>query len=151
MAKEIVRQVVDVLTGELVESTVSKTFTRDKDADLFLQLYVKGLSVIYDLKDGATIRVLFKILEMSDFKTMQVLIPSPIRKSIIERLDISKSSFEKAIRDLKSAGLIDGERGVYNISPEIFWCSTSQERDAILSGKTKCAITIAAIDSDCSF
>lgn len=144
--QEKITQLVDTQTGELLNTTVSRTFYSTKKTDNFLYTYAEGLSMIYGVKRGSSIRVLFKLLELTRFNNPKISISAPLRKEIVNALEISDSAYNKAIEDLKIAGIIEGSRGYYQISPEVFWCGDSKIRESILSGRTKCAITFSAVE-----
>lgn len=111
---------VDRETGEVIEETVSKTFFVNKQSEPFFLTYVKGLSIIYGITSAAALRLLYKLLELSEFNKTEVQISAPKKKEILKELNISEPCFTKSMQILSKAGLVTGSRGLYNISPDIF-------------------------------
>lgn len=111
---------VDETTGEVIEETVSKTFFINKKSEPFFLTYVKGLSIIYNITSAAALRLLYKLLELSEFNKTEIQISAPKKKEILKELKISEPCFTKAMKILSDAGLVTGSRGLYNISEDIF-------------------------------
>lgn len=111
---------VDQETGEVIEETVSKIFFVNKQSEPFFLTYVKGLSIIYGITSAAALRLLYKLLELSEFNRTEVQISAPKKKEILKELNISEPCFTKSMQILSKAGLVTGSRGLYNISPDIF-------------------------------
>lgn len=111
---------VDEETGELIETTISKTFFVNKKSEPFFLTYVKGLSIIYNITSAAALRLLYKLLELSEFNKTEVQISAPKKKEILKELNISEPCFTKSMQLLSKAGLVTGSRGLYNISEDIF-------------------------------
>lgn len=111
---------VDSETGELIEETVSKTFFVNKKSEPFFLTYVKGLSIIYGIKSASALRLLYKLLELSEFNKTEIQISAPKKKEILKELEISEPCFTKSMKILSDAGLVIGGRGLYNISEDIF-------------------------------
>ena len=127
---------VDEETGELIETTISKTFFVNKKSEPFFLTYVKGLSIIYNITSAAALRLLYKLLELSEFNKTEVQISAPKKKEILKELNISEPCFTKSMQLLSKAGLVTGGRGLYNISEDIFWKGDAKTRAALLNSKT---------------
>lgn len=75
---------------------------------------------MYNLKSITTIKVLYKLLEASNFNKGTVDISTTRRQTICKELDISDTSFSKALRSLIELNIFSGEKGTYAINAEIF-------------------------------
>jgi predicted transcriptional regulator len=71
---------------------------------------------MYNLKSITTIKVLYKLLEASNFNK----ISTTRRQTICKELGISDTSFSKALRSLIELNIFSGEKGTYAINAEIF-------------------------------
>lgn len=136
LSESKVEQRVDYETGEIVNETVSKTFFINTKSEPFFLTYVKGLSIIYGIKSAAALRLLYKILELSEFNKTEVQITAPKKKEILKELEISEPCFTKSIKILNDKGLVTGSRGLYTISEDIFWKGDAKTRKALLESKS---------------
>ena len=127
---------VDETTGEIIEETVSKTFFINKKSEPFFLTYVKGLSIIYNITSAAALRLLYKLLELSEFNKTEIQISAPKKKEILKELNISEPCFTKAMKILSDAGLVTGSRGLYNISEDIFWKGDAKTRQQLMNSRT---------------
>jgi hypothetical protein len=147
--KQIVHEnsktVVDTYTGELIEETTSKVFTIKKEVEPFFLTYSRFMSILYNLNSLATVKILWKFLELAKYNTGEVFITPQIKKNIIESLKISLSVYNKALVNLKDAEIISGERGLYVINPKIHWKGDFKTRENIIRSGLK--ITIEPDDS----
>lgn len=141
LSESKIEQRVDQETGELINETVSKTFFVNTKSEPFFLTYVKGLSIIYGIKSAAALRLLYKILELSEFNKTEIQISAPKKKEILIELDISEPCFTKSMKILNDKGLVVGSRGLYRINEDIFWKGDAKTRKALLDAKaTKISI-----------
>ncbi len=132
LSESKVQQRVDSDTGEIINETVSKTFFVNSKSEPFFLTYVKGLSFIYGITSAAALRLLYKILELSEFNTDEVQISAPKKKKILEELNISEPCFTKAMKILNNKGLVTGSRGLYKIDKNIFWKEDAKTRKELM-------------------
>lgn len=141
LSESKIEQRVDQETGELINETVSKTFFVNTKSAPFFLTYVKGLSIIYGIKSAGALRLLYKILELSEFNKTEIQISAPKKKEILTELDISEPCFTKSMKILNDKGLVVGSRGLYRINEDIFWKGDAKTRKALLDAKaTKISI-----------
>ena len=135
--KQIVHEnsktVVDTYTGELIQETTSKVFTVKKEVEPFFLTYSRFMSILYDLNSLATVKILWKFLEIAKYNTGEVFVTPQIKKNIIEDLKISLSIYNKALVILKDAEIISGERGLYVINPKIHWKGDFKTREKLIN------------------
>lgn len=135
LSESKVEQRIDSETGEIVNETVSKTFFINTKSEPFFLTYVKGLSIIYGIKSAAALRLLYKILELSEFNKTEIQITAPKKKEILKELEISEPCFTKSIKILNDKGLVTGSRGLYTINEDIFWKGDAKTRKALMESK----------------
>lgn len=141
LIKQQTKQTIDSVTGEIVDETISKTFYVKSSEEPFILTYVKGLSMIYNIKSAAAIRILCKLLELSNFNSNEVQITAPKRKEIIKELEISEPCFTKSMKLLSDKNIVTGSWGLYYINENIFWRGDSKTREKLLKS-AGCKITI---------
>jgi len=137
---EITSQVLNQDTGELVTETTSKSWVISKDQEPFFLTYVNSISWIYGIKSIATIKVLYKLLELMEFNKGIVRISSEDRDRICTSLDISEVTFSKSLKQLKELGVLFGDKGFYEVSPSIYWKGDYKTRDHLMSSGFKFTI-----------
>jgi hypothetical protein len=124
---------VDTETGEVITS--SKTYGIKVATDEFYMTFVGALSGFYSLASAIDIKVLAKMCEASTFNTGEVMLPTAKRKQIAEELNVSVQQVTNALASLKKKGLIDGERGLYMLSADVFWKGSMEARKEFLEGR----------------
>lgn len=130
--------------GEIIEEVRSKTWTFSRGSEPFFLTYLNCISWMYNLKSITTIKVLYKLLEASNFNKGTVDISTTRRQTICKELGISDTSFSKALRSLIELNIFSGEKGTYAINVEIFWKGDYKTREALLN--SGCKITIEPND-----
>lgn len=142
VSQETTQTRTDIETGEIVEETTSKTFVIKNDNEPFFVTYVKGLSIIYGITSAAALRLLYKLLELSNFNNPEVQITAPKKKEILNKLQISEPCFTKAMKILIDKKLVEGSRGLYTISLDIFWKGDTKTRQKLMYDQSQSKITI---------
>jgi hypothetical protein len=135
LKNEIVTDVLDTSTGELIKTTVQKTFSVKVEQDSFFMVYVKYLSAFYSLKYMDDAKVLTKFCEICQFDTGIVYLSSALRRELETELNILSSNFSRSLKRLKEKGLITGEKGKFVINPELYWKGNNNTRNQILKEK----------------
>ncbi len=109
-----------------------KSFNTKVTPDKFYMTFIEHISPLFNLKSPLARRILDIFCCKAEFNTGKVTIPSGVREEICTSLNISLQTFNNTIQKLKKSGLISGERGIYEINPNIFWKGTTDQRDKIL-------------------
>lgn len=130
-----IRQQGNKETVGLINEAINRASFVNTKSEPFFFTYVKGLPIIYGIKSAAVLRLLYKILELSEFNKAEIQITAPKKKEILIELDISKSCFAKSMKILNDKGLIVGSRGLYRINEDIFWKGDAKTRKALLDAK----------------
>lgn len=128
-----VTEVLDKETGEII--TTSKSFSVATNSENFYITFIGKLAGFYSLKSAVDIKVLVQLCERAQFDNGLALIPPAIRKEMMTTLDVSSQQITKSLANLKSKGLITGERGAYTISPLVFWKGSMDARESLLNNK----------------
>jgi hypothetical protein len=95
------------------------------------------MSVLYNLTSLSAVKILWKFLELAQYNTGVVLVPSNIKKPLISELNISESIYNKSLVILKTADIISGDRGQYIINPKIHWRGDYKTREQLLKSGLK--------------
>lgn len=139
MSKHLVQstetQYVDEETGQLIVTTTSKTHKIKVTEDNFFMTYITLLQPLYQLEHLADMKLIVKFCELAEFNTGKVSLSTARRGEICEELELSTSNFSKYIKRLKDKQLITGDKGEYEINPDIFWKGDRKSRAAILKDK----------------
>lgn len=108
-------QHTDTSTGEITDYTNKKELVKI-EVEPFFFTYSKQILALYGMSVfNATTKVLWKLLEVAEWNTGKVYMNSVRKKEIMEICGISKASFDKAIRELVSVGIIKKEHTTYTI------------------------------------
>ena len=122
---------VDTATGEI--RTITKTFSvKSKNKEDFFMVFLSGLNAISSLSRPSDIKVLAILCSNAEFNTGKVKLTSADRKEATDRLGIKSQSFSNSLKRLRDVGLLEGERGEYEINPQCFWKGTTDERNKLL-------------------
>jgi hypothetical protein len=116
-------------------TTTSKTYSVRTDSDNFFMTFMENLAGLLKIKNATDFRVLSVLNTMAEFNTGRVVINSSDRKIITESLNLDTQVLSNSLARLKEAGLIVGQRGIYEINPLIFWRGTTDERKKVLREK----------------
>lgn len=126
--------------GAIVTETTSKSWVIKKDTEPFFLTYLNSISWIYGLNSITTIKVLYKLLERSNFNSNKVDISTKLRKNICEQLDITPPTLSKSIKQLLDLKVLYEDDDAYRIDEKLFWKGDYKTREQLL--KANCTITI---------
>lgn len=143
-------QVVNQETGEISESVVAeKKFVYNVDTDSFFMTFIDFMTPLFQIKGKNTKTLLSWMCANAEYNTGKVYIPSPRITSLSEELDIPKQCIYNGFVELKKLDLISGERGCFQINPEIFWKGELSVRKQLLDkAGNKMSITFSLLDDN---
>lgn len=125
-------QHTDTSTGEITDYTNKKELVKI-EVEPFFFTYSKQILALYGMSVfNATTKVLWKLLEVAEWNTGKVYMNSVRKKEIMEICGISKASFDRAIRELVSVGIIKKEHTTYTIDSQMFWKGDKTSRDKLI-------------------
>ncbi len=113
-----VKEVVDVLTGEIVVSETTSLLEKEPN---FTKLYFKDLLNLIGFS-GGIYEILFLIVEKMDYLNSVILIKS-VKEDIAKKLNIKLDTVNKAITTLYNKGVLIRKldsRSVYVVNPNYF-------------------------------
>lgn len=129
-----IQERIDVETGEI--KTLTKTFSvKSTSTEEFYITFLSGLNAICELGRPSDIKVLALLCAKAEFNTGIVRLSTADRGIILDKLRCSTSAFSNSISRLKTAGLVSGESGNFEINPHCFWKGTTDERNRLLRDK----------------
>lgn len=129
------KEIVDTSTGEVLTFENQKVYTETIDSEHFYMTYLEYIAPLYELKSGIALLVLTWLCEHAQFNTGKVDIPAARREELCSKLGICNNALTNNLKKLKSLNLISGEKGSYQINPQIFWKGDAKSRNDLLEGK----------------
>jgi DNA-binding transcriptional ArsR family regulator len=125
----------DRRTGEI--ATIRKSFSvKSKTREEFFMVFLSGLNAICSLSRPSDIKILACLCERAEYNTGVVRLTPEDRQELIKKLEISSQAFSNSLTRLRTAGLIDGSRGGYEVNPQHFWKGETNERGRLLKAKS---------------
>lgn len=141
MGKYITKSVqvnkIDKETGEVMQAT-SQMSVEKIDSEPFFFTYSKEIMALYGKSIfNATTKVLWKLLEFAEFDTGKVYMNADRTNEIIQACKIGKTSYYRAISDLKEAGIIKGDKSTFTIAENMFWKGSAKARNELRKARLK--------------
>jgi hypothetical protein len=130
MAKLKNEEVITTPDGRQIVTV--KSFNSRTTTDKFYMTFIEHVSPLFKINSPVERKVLDVLCCGAEFNTGKVIISSARRDEICNSLAINKQTFNNTIVKLKKAKLISGDRGVYEINPNIFWKGTTDQREKLL-------------------
>lgn len=141
-----IKETIDRETGELVTVETSKSWrTKVHHSQEFYMVFVNWISLEYKIKSLVAKSILVWMLTNAEYNTGRVLIPTEVRNNICNQYEISNTALSNALKTLKDLGIIQGDRGVFYINPELFWKGELSVRNQVLEN-SKIVFTISIED-----
>lgn len=135
--RRVVNQIVDSETGELKEYTELQEVVKN-EAEPFFLTYSRELLALYGKSIfNATTKVLWKLLEIAEYNTGKVYVTAERRHNIMNICNISRASYDRAIRELVEADIIFKEGNTYTIRENMFWKGDRDERKKLMNARLK--------------
>lgn len=126
------REVVDKETGEVVSVDTSKIISRKIQDDAFYMVYIDFIAPFFKLKNNAK-NILIWMCNHAEFNTGRVSLTTKDRETLADEIGICANTITNNLAALKKAGLIEGEKGVFNINPQVFWKGDLKARRDLLA------------------
>ena len=128
---------VDSETGEILEYSECVEVIKEETEPFFLTYSRQILALYGKSVFNVTTKVFYKLLEFAEYNTGKVYMNASRVKEIMEVCDISKASYYRAIKELKDAGLISGDKDTYAIAVNMFWKGDRKTREELKNAKLK--------------
>lgn len=137
VVKSIETEKVDKETGEVIKRTEAVSIIR-KDAEPFFLTYSKGIMSLYGKTVfNVTTKVLWKLMEYAEYNTGKVYMTAERTEEIMQECGLSKSSYYRAIEELKKAGIITGGKSTFTIAENMFWKGDRKAREELKQAQLK--------------
>lgn len=131
----------DPNTGEILEFSEHKSIELKKTEPFFLT-YSKQILALYTTDVlNATTKVLYKMLEYSEWNTGKVYMTTDRVEEIMATCNISRATYHRAVKELITKGIIIKGKGSYTIAENMFWKGELKMRDEIIKAKMKVTFT----------
>lgn len=119
----------DGMSGEeMYEAMLGKV---DKVRDGYISYYAKFLEVMHKLS-ASSMNLLLWMAFNSEMNTGRVFIQSFALRDALKELGIVIATYYKALKELKSLGVIKGTNAVYYINPAYVWKGTTEMRNRFM-------------------
>ena len=134
-------QRIDKETGEIMEY-VDKMEVIKADSEPFFLTYSKQIMALYGKSIfNATTKVFWKLLEFAEWNTGKVYMTTERRDNIMETCDISRASYDRAIKELVDAGIMTKNGNTYSIDEDMFWKGDRKTREQLKNAKLQIAFS----------
>lgn len=130
--KDVVRQVIDQDSGQILDETIEKHFVTSVKTDSFFMVFFENFGTLLGLKNGSDIKLMACLCAKADFNTGLVRMSTSMRREVCAETDISATNINKNFKRLSDAGLLIPKDGDYIINPTVFWKGTMKSRTELL-------------------
>lgn len=128
-------------TGEILEFSEHKSVELKRTEPFFLT-YSKQIMALYTTDVlNATTKVLYKMLEYSEWNTGKVYMTTDRVEEIMYTCNISRATYHRAVKELITKDIIIKGKGSYTIAENMFWKGELKMRDEIMKAKMKVTFT----------
>ena len=142
LKNETTTEIVDKETGEIISSTISKTFSVKTKSDEFYFTFLTLLKDIIGLKSIVDLKVLYVLCNMAEFNTGKVSMSTNRRDEICDILGITYNTLANSISRLKKSNFITDKKRDYTINPTYFWKGDLKTREQVLKNGGKLTLNI---------
>jgi len=127
----------DPETGVLLEYT-DRVEVIKNDIEPFFLTYSREILALYGKSIfNATTKVLWKLLEIAEYNTGKIYMTVERRNNIMSVCDISRASYDRAVKELVDAEIMKKEGNTYTIRADMFWKGDRDERKKLLNAKLR--------------
>lgn len=134
-------------TGEITDYISKKELVK-VEVEPFFFTYSKQLLALYGMSVfNATTKVLWKLLEIAEWNTGKVFMNPERRKEIMQICNISRPSFDRAIRELADVGIIEKKGSTYTIDCMTFWKGDRASREKLIK-EAKLKVSFSPVFND---
>lgn len=128
---ESIERKVDHLSGEVIES--KSIVKRRVEANKFIKVYLEDLSAVLGLTSQTEFKVLYKLWELSEWGTNEVLIYKEVKEKMGEEVGKSSSGISNSIASLTKKGLLKNvARMKYILNPLLFFKGDDIQKGKVL-------------------
>ena len=128
-----VKEFVNTQTGEVETIVTSKTFSIQTTPENFYFTFIDTISAFIGVKSALEIRLIIYLCTIAEFNTGKISITAGKRIEIQKYLEIDKTYLSTLLKNLKTKGLIKGNRGEFELNPMLFWKGSLNAREKFLN------------------
>lgn len=132
LVKDVIKQVVDKETGEIIEQGVEKHFVSEVKTENFFMVFIENIAPFLGLKQAADMRLIACMCCIADYNTGIVHMTRKAKRDLCEKANISISNISRNLNRLMEVGLITEDDGDFTINPSVFWKGTTKTRTEFL-------------------
>lgn len=141
LVKKNEMSIVDPNTGE-IQGHINTVEVVPGNSEPFFLTYSKEIMALYGKSIfNATTKVFWKLLEFAEYNTGYVYMTSVRRNEIMDVCQISRPSYDRAVRELVEAGIITKDGNTYCIDSNMFWKGDRHTRERLKEAKMKISFT----------
>lgn len=129
----VIKQIVDNETGEILDTTVEKHFTTKIDTDNFYMVFIENLAPFFGLKNSNDIKLISAMCSLAGFNTGIVKMTKQTRIDLCNETGIGLTNISRHLKTLVKAELLFEANGDYTINPLIFWKGNTSTRLEVLN------------------
>ena len=132
MKKRLINsRTVKNLDGTITEE-VETSYTVDYKSTPFGMIFMDDMSALNSLSGALDFKLLNAFLSKAEFNTGVIRLPPAERKILADSLSTTSQGITNSIRHLKEAGIIDGDKGLYQLNPYIVWKGSTATRNRLI-------------------
>lgn len=125
MQIEYQKNVIDNLTGELLESTSAVITKKKLSKKAFIKTFAEDIGLLCKCSKAES-SVIWCCLQFIDYRSNEILLTSTRRKEIADKSEITINTVNQSISKLKKKNIIISESGKLFFHPNLF-ISCSEE------------------------
>ena len=134
-------QITDPETGEIINYSGHKE-VQLKESEPFFLTYSRQILALYSTDVlNATTKVLYKMLEYSEWNTGKVFMTTDRVEELMSICGISRATYHRAVKELRDKGIITKGKGSYTIAENMFWKGELKMRDKVIKSKMQITFT----------
>lgn len=128
-------ETVDTETGEIITIVSAKEYSTKVESDRFYMTFIDYIAPLYKLKSENARKILAWMCSHAEYNTGIVSLTTADRQQMAEEIDICVNTITNNLASLKKLNLISGDKGRFQINPQIFWKGDTKTRKQLLDNK----------------
>lgn len=122
-------------TGEIVTLVSAKEYSTKVESDKFYMTFIDYIAPLYKIKSENARKILAWMCSHAEYNTGVVSLTTADREQMASEIDICSNTITNNLSTLKKLGLISGEKGKFQINPQIFWKGDTKTRRELLKNE----------------
>nr|DAM35141.1 MAG TPA: replication protein [Bacteriophage sp.] len=103
--------------------------------DNYFITFIDSLSPLFELKSISARTLLTWLCCHAEYNTGIIRLTTSDRNTIVEELGMSNNTITNNLATLKKLKIISGEKGNFQINPQIFWKGDTKTRNELLNDR----------------